>query len=104
MSFVVVKKGDEPLIKDAMDWLASKGLPARLIKSVDLNAEVGDVMWLGVKLFVDVTPDMPEALREQASTLLARADEIERQAAVPDIDQIKADIRAHLGPGWEPVQ
>jgi hypothetical protein len=22
----------------------------------------------------------------------------------PDVDQIKADIRAHLGPGWEPVQ
>jgi hypothetical protein len=104
VSFIVVKKGDEPLIKDAMDWLASKGLPARLIGSVDLHAEVGDVMWLSVKLLVDVTPDMPEALREQASLLLTRANEIEGKADTPDLDQIKADIREHLGPGWEPVQ
>jgi hypothetical protein len=104
MSLIVVQKGDEPLIRDAMDWLASKGLPARLIKSVDLHAEVGDVMWLDVKLFVDVTPDMPEALREQASMLLTRANEIEEAGRAPDLDQIKADIRAHLGPGWEPVQ
>jgi uncharacterized HAD superfamily protein len=90
MSLVLVKKGDEPLISDAMDWLASKGLPARLIKSVDLHAKVGDVMSLTVKLFVDVTPDMSEALRQQAAALLARAEEIEAQK--------------YLGPGWEVVK
>jgi hypothetical protein len=99
VSLIVIRKGDEPLISDAMDWLASKGLPARLIRSVDLHAQVGDVMWLNVKLFVDVTPDMSEALREQAAVLLARAEEIEAQK-----DQALSDAEKYLGPGWEVVQ
>lgn len=105
MSIRVVQTGREPLIEDAFDWLASKGLPARLINTVDLHAQAGDAMTLTVKLYVDTDPVTPEGLREQASELLTRANEMEGRDPAPDIEQIKADIlKHHLGEGWHPVQ
>ena len=57
MSVKVVSSGQAPLIRNAVNWLESRGIAPSEIRSVSIEAEVGEPMFLSVVL---VVPDPDE--------------------------------------------
>lgn len=54
MKLIIVKDGQDPFTKAATDYLAGLGVPAALIRKIEINSEVGDVLTLRVTLIVDL--------------------------------------------------
>lgn len=81
MSRRIVRTGQEPILREAVDWLESKGIPATSIRAVSMDAEIGQPMSITATFYVDESEEIaaltPEALRERAANLLTAANRLE---------------------------
>lgn len=54
MKKLIVKSGDEPLIRDAVAYLARRyGIPTDAIQAIELVGRVGDPLTIKVTLFME---------------------------------------------------
>lgn len=66
MTLRVVKTGQEPILREAVDWLEGKGIPATCIRAVSMDAEIGQPMTITATFYVDESDEMAAQVPGQA--------------------------------------
>jgi hypothetical protein len=59
VSVRIVKDGQDPLTKPALDYVTGLGVPANLIRRIELDSPHGDVQTVRVTLMVDTKEPKP---------------------------------------------
>lgn len=75
MTLRIVKTGQEPILREAVDWLESKGIPAKCIRAVSMDAEIGQPMTITATFYVDEPEEVGSSFITLPNGLRGRLDD-----------------------------